>query len=194
MRNIKRPASRKIAIKFAALDCFLEKGFTATSMADIRKRSGATTGSIYHFYAGKSALALELTEESLASWGDAITRLTQSDAPRDRVRGSVLGLLDWARTEPGQFRFLDELRALARTQPELETSVTRIHEEDRIRATLYAFWTRSGDVRPLPWAVARALIFGPAQTFANSPGFAETGMDVDALIADAAWQAVAIGT
>ena len=194
MRNIKRPASRKIAIKFAALDCFLENGFTATSMADIRKRSGATTGSIYHFYAGKGALALELLDESLASWGDATARLTPSETPRDRVRGSVLGLLDWARTEPGQFRFMDELRALVRTHPELEKSAERLHEGERSAAALYAFWTRSGAVRPLPYPVAHALMLGPAYDYAGSAGFAESDPEADRLFADAAWAAVVVAT
>ena len=192
MRNIKRPASRKIAIKFAALDCFLENGFTATTMADIRKRSGATTGSIYHFYDGKGALARELLEESIASWGDATTRLTPSGSARDRVRGSVLGLIDWARTEPGQFRFLDELRALSRTHDELAASAERLAEGERTAAALYAFWTRAGEVRPLPYAVAHALMLGPAYEYAHSAGFAATDPQADHVLADAAWAAVAI--
>ncbi|MBU1176458.1 MAG: TetR/AcrR family transcriptional regulator [Alphaproteobacteria bacterium] len=191
MLNIKRPASRKIAIKFAALDCFLENGFSATTMADIRKRSGATTGSIYHFYAGKGALARELLEESLASWGDAIVRLTPSDAPRDRVRGQVFGLLHWARFEPGQFRFIAELRVLARVRPELADSAERLAEGERAAAALYAFWVRNGHVRPLPHAVARALMLGPAQDYAAGAGFAATDPSDDAHFADAAWAAVA---
>ena len=161
-------------------------------MADIRKRSGATTGSIYHFYDGKGALARELLEESIASWGDATTRLTPSGSARDRVRGSVLGLIDWARTEPGQFRFLDELRALSRTHAELAASAERLAEGERTAAALYAFWTRAGEVRPLPYAVAHALMLGPAYEYAHSAGFADTDPQADHVLADAAWAAVAI--
>ncbi len=192
MQRFKRQASRKIAIKFAALDCFLEKGFLATSMADIRKRSGATTGSIYHFYAGKGALALELCEESVASWNDATTRLTSGVTPRARIRGSVLGLLDWARTEPGQFRFMDELRVLVRTRPELAACAARLEEGDHSASTLYAFWARSGAVRPLLWPVARALILGPAHDYARGSDFAETDPKTDTLYADAAWALVGL--
>ena len=192
MRRFSRPASRKIAIKFAALDCFLENGFLATTMADIRKRSGATTGSIYHFYAGKGALALELFEESVASWSDATTHLTRGDTPRERIRGSVLGLLDWARTEPGQFRFMDELRMLARTHPELEACALRLAEGERNASALYAFWTHSGAVRPLAWPVAHALLLGPAYDHARGPGFAAADPADDAVLADAAWAAVSM--
>ncbi len=192
MRRFSRPASRKIAIKFAALDCFLEDGFVATSMADIRKRSGATIGSIYHFYSGKGALALELFEESLASWNDATVRLTRDDSPRERVRGMVFGLLDWARTEPGQFRFTEELRVLVRAHEELGTCAEHLAENERRAAALYAFWVRNGAVLPLDWPMAHALILGPAYHHARSAGFADADPAGDAFLADAAWAAVAL--
>ncbi|HTO27428.1 MAG TPA: TetR family transcriptional regulator, partial [Devosia sp.] len=43
---------RRRQILDAALSAFLERGYAATSIADIRARSGASTGSIYHFFAG----------------------------------------------------------------------------------------------------------------------------------------------
>ena len=190
MRRFSRPASRKIAIKFAALDCFLENGFVATTMADIRKRSGATIGSIYHFYAGKGALALELFEESVASWNDSTVHLTRGDSPRDRIRGAVFGLLDWARSEPGQFRFMDELRVLALSHDELADCAARLAEGEKTASALYAHWARQGAVRSLPWPVAHALMLGPAYDHARHPGFAATDAASDALLADAAWEAV----
>lgn len=192
MQRFKRPPSRKISIKFAALDCFLEFGFVATTMADIRKRSGATTGSIYHFYAGKAALAVELLAESIASWNDATARLTPGVSPRERVFGSVLGLLAWARTEPNQFRFMDEIRVLALVKPELGLCAERLGESERSAAALYAYWSRNGAVRPLPFAAAHALMLGPAYDFARRPDFAGTDPAADALFAEAAWAAVRI--
>lgn len=191
MQRFKRPASRKIAIKFAALDCFLENGFAATSMSDIRKRSGATIGSIYHFYTGKGALALELVEESIASWRDATQRLTSGDTVRDEVRGAVIGLLDWARKDPGQFRFMDEARVLAQAYPELAECAARLADGDQLAAARYAEWEHKGAVRALAWPIAHALMLGPAFTYARGSGFAGTDPAGDALLADAAWTAVA---
>jgi AcrR family transcriptional regulator len=191
MQRFKRPPSRKIAIKFAALDCFLEKGFSATTMADVRKRSGATIGSIYHFYSGKGALARELFEESVASWSDATVRLTRGDRPRERIRGSVLGLLDWARSEPGQFRFMDEIRVLARVHDELAECAVRLAEGERTAAALYAFWVREGEVRSLPFAVAHALMLGPAYDYVRQAGFAGSDPTGDVILAEAAWTSVA---
>lgn len=191
MQRFKRPPSRKIAIKFAALECFLDKGYAAATMADIKKLSGATIGSIYHFYSGKGALARELFEESVASWNDATVRLTRGDSPRERIRGSVLGLLNWARTEPGQFRFMDEIRVLARVRDELADCAARLQEGEHTAAALYAFWVREGAVRPLPFAIAHALMLGPAYDYARHRGFAESDPSEDAHLAEAAWGSVA---
>ncbi len=57
---------RRESILEAALGCFLEKGYIATTINDIREASGATTGSIYHFFDGKGALALALLEDAVA--------------------------------------------------------------------------------------------------------------------------------
>ena len=59
---------RRESILEAALSCFLEKGYIATTIYDIREASGATTGSIYHFFDGKGALAMALLEDAVAGW------------------------------------------------------------------------------------------------------------------------------
>ena len=59
---------RRESILEAALGCFLEKGYIATTINDIREASGATTGSIYHFFDGKGALAMALLEDAMAGW------------------------------------------------------------------------------------------------------------------------------
>ena len=55
--------SRRQAILQAALTFFLSKGFTNTTMDDIRQLSGASTGSIYHHFENKEMLAVALYRE-----------------------------------------------------------------------------------------------------------------------------------
>ena len=138
----------------------------------------------------RGALALELFAESIASWTDATARHTVRDTAEASIRGSVLGLLDWARTEPGQFRFMDELRVLSKSLAELGTCATELAAGESKAAALYAGWSDEGFVRALPWPVAHALLLGPAYDFARSESFAQSGQHEDALIADAAWSAV----
>ena len=48
---------RKQAILEAALAAFLQKGVLATTIDDVRERSGASVGSIYHHYGSKEGIA-----------------------------------------------------------------------------------------------------------------------------------------
>lgn len=191
-RNFNRPPSRRIAIKLAALDCFLTNGFAATTIADIRARSGASTGSIYHFYSGKGALALELVTEALASWHDAAVRADPGQTPRAHIRGRVLGLLQWAHADPGQFRFLEEVRVLAPSHSDLADSTRILAENDQTAADQYARFVATGAVRALSWRLAEALMLGPAFAFArNAAAFTEADA---ATLADTAWDAVRTDT
>lgn len=193
-RAYSRPASRKIQIKLAALDCFLTNGYVATSIADIRKRSGATTGSIYHFFDNKSALAFELFNESIASWQDSTRRATHSNSPEQLVRASVLGLIDWALDEPGQFQFMDEIRALAPTHAELAQCAAALLEGQVQAETMFATLIDQQVVRPLPWSLAHALMLGPTYDFlrhASTAPFAdEIVQSARTHLPDMAWQAV----
>src|SRR6202165_344407 len=65
--------SRRQAILEAALACFASKGFTETTMEDIRKLSGASTGSIYHHFANKEMLARALYLEGRSSLNAALS-------------------------------------------------------------------------------------------------------------------------
>lgn len=44
-------------------DLFLEKGYTKTTINEITKNAGITTGSLYHFFKGKDDILLQLTQE-----------------------------------------------------------------------------------------------------------------------------------
>ena len=51
----------------AALELFVTKGFLATTMDDVRRRSGASIGSIYHHFGSKEDLAAALYVEDCAT-------------------------------------------------------------------------------------------------------------------------------
>ena len=55
-----RTATRRKEILQAALSCFSEQGFDATTVEQIRHRSGASTGSIYHHFKNKAHIAAAL--------------------------------------------------------------------------------------------------------------------------------------
>lgn len=49
----------------AAANCFMERGFNATSIDDVARRMGATKGRIYHWYRSKLDLFVDVVRHSL---------------------------------------------------------------------------------------------------------------------------------
>src|SRR5262249_56167375 len=70
MRSTRRQGShdRQRGILMAALDCFTTRGVSATTIEDIRAKSGASIGSIYHHFRSKENLAATLYVEGLREY------------------------------------------------------------------------------------------------------------------------------
>lgn len=184
---------RRRQILDAALACFLDKGYAATSMADIRTRSGASTGSIYHFFRGKGGLAEALLREAVSGWANlSAAALDPAATAEQALKSSVRGLMLWAFEHPAQFRFMEEIRGLAPADPDF-AAVRNLFEEGRaLGAVQYAHMAAVGAVRNLPFAIAHALMLGPAYTYlrlaeATPP---DQATRIANLFAEAAWQAV----
>ena len=184
---------RRRAILDAALACFLDQGYLATSIADIRRRSGASTGSIYHFFTSKAALAETLLREAVGGWAAVSgAALSANNEPEDQVKSSVRGLVLWGLSQPAQVRFLDELRGLAVSDADLSGVQRLLMDGHSAGAARYAAMQAQGAVRNLPFAVAHALMLGPAYSYLRLAP--PTGPDEAARLADvfaaAAWDAV----
>jgi AcrR family transcriptional regulator len=179
---------RRTEILEAALACFLDTGFAATSIADIRNRSGASTGSIYHFFAGKGVLALALVERATAAWGAAAALPAAGATAEAEIKASVRGLVAWGMAHRREARFLDEVRTLAASDPALADLRTLLDAGNDAARARYAGYRSRGEVRSLPWPLAHALMLGPAYDYLRlvaepDPGAAD-------LLAEAAWRAV----
>src|SRR3954453_15619132 len=61
----RRREARPAEILDAALDCFAERGFTATRMDDIAARAGVTKGTLYLYFPTKEQLFKELVRSQL---------------------------------------------------------------------------------------------------------------------------------
>lgn len=49
----------------AAYQCFLERGFKASTMHEIAKRAGMSEGNLYNYFAGKGAIIDEMTKREI---------------------------------------------------------------------------------------------------------------------------------
>jgi AcrR family transcriptional regulator len=180
---------RRESILEAALACFLEKGYTATTINDIREASGATTGSIYHFFDGKGALATALLEDAVAGWSGESQ--ATGDTAEAFVRATATGLVTWGLKNPELFRFTDEIRTLAVTAPEFAEISDALSGGSGSSA--YGKFAKAKKVKDLPWPVAHSLILGPAYNFLRlaTTGRARVAAKRAAeIFGDAAWAAV----
>lgn len=96
--NAIRTASpkRRREIIEAALACFTEKGFPATSIADICKKTGASTSSVYHHFKSKGRLAAAIYLEGIRDYqAGMIDALSGQNSTRQGIFAIVRYHLVW---------------------------------------------------------------------------------------------------
>ena len=76
-------AARRAQIIEAAVSCFLEKGYTNTSMSNIIKASGLSSGSIYSHFTGKEDILTTAINERLTSIKALYAALPEGAGPQD---------------------------------------------------------------------------------------------------------------
>ena len=183
-------ADRRQEILHAALPIFVEKGYIGTTIADIRKASGATTGSIYHFFAGKPGLAIALWEDANTLWMTRAEAGRQSRTPEEIVTTTVRGLLEWATANRNLFLFFEELRIRAHSDPDLRPILDEIAQTHEAAAEIYLDWAAQGQVRDMAWPVASALIVGPAYDYLRKcRNISDHGDAIEKLVENA-WNSV----
>jgi AcrR family transcriptional regulator len=159
---------RQEAILSAALDCFTERGFAATTVDEIRRRSGASVGSIYHHFGGKEGLAAELYVEGLRGYQAGLLEALEGKPDAEAsIRALVRHHLRWLERSPKLAKFL-----MGRRETEL-----RLATEARLRELNRGFFPRvqewierhmrTGELRRLPADLWEPLLLGPSQEFAR---------------------------
>jgi AcrR family transcriptional regulator len=182
------------AILDAALHAFGEKGYAAATIDDVRERSGASVGSIYHHFGGKEQLAAALYVRALADYQDGfLAALRRHRTARAGVRAAVEHHVAWVTARPELARYL-----LGRSAAEVErASGGALRERNRAFFAAVQAWlaphVAGGVLADLPLDVCSALWIGAAQEWSRQwlEGRVETPPRRAArLLADAAWQAL----
>jgi AcrR family transcriptional regulator/catechol 2,3-dioxygenase-like lactoylglutathione lyase family enzyme len=90
--RVGRPkASSRETLAEAACELFLEKGFEATSIADITTRAGVSRSSFFNYFSSKSDILWAGLDERLAAFDRGLLEQPSSDAPSD-VRHAAVAL------------------------------------------------------------------------------------------------------
>jgi AcrR family transcriptional regulator len=182
-------ADRRQAILDAALDCFDALGWQKTTMADVRDRAGASTGSVYHHFPGKEELFAALYLDTIRQTQSyALRALRAATGPRDAVRALVASYLRWVSRHPKQARFLLTTRRAEFGGP-VQAELDRLNEA--FHAEIGAWLARHAAALPRVAAdVLGAILIGPSEDFARRWLRGKTTTPLQqaaAQLADAAW-------
>jgi AcrR family transcriptional regulator len=190
-------ASRRQAILDAALHCFTESGYAATNVEDIRDRSGASIGSIYHHFGGKEQIAAALYLEALCRYQEGfIAELGAHRDPEAGVKAVVRYHLHWVAEHGALARFF-----LTHRPPEVRMASQGVtddlnHDFFARIAEWFVPHMKAGRIRKLPTDLLTAVLVAPAHYFSLlwTSGQSETRIErASAALADAAWQALGMG-
>lgn len=181
--------SRSETILEAALESFDATGTTA--IEEIRRRSGASVGSIYHHFGGKDGIDAALYVEILRGYQGGIVReLEGARGAEDGVKALIRYHLRWVERNPGRARFLFQSGAARIAAGEELKALNR-----GLAATLRDWVEARPEIRPLRAEVFYAVAFGPAQELSRAwlGGKTPSLRKLEDELAEAAWQAVRLG-
>ena len=187
-------SERRTSILDAAQALILEQGYASTTIAQIRAACGASTGSIYHAFGSKEAIAFALVERAVDGWTRASTAALRGEGITAQIRATVEGLVLWGLADPGAFRIMDELSILSERQEAGAALAALLDRNTRNSREILDEHARRGELRDLPWPLAPALILGPGFEFLRLVRRSPIAAPAEVIardLSDAAWRALA---
>src|SRR5262245_58615298 len=170
MRSTRRQGShdRQRGSLMAALDCFTTRGVSATTIEDIRAKSGASIGSIYHHFGSKENLAATLYVEGLRDYQAGLLKdLRRCRSAETGIKAVVAYHLAWIRGHARWARYLFQMREAGF----MAGAEEEIRELNRALFQRLDEWferyVRNGAIVRLPSDLFSAIVLGPAQAFAR---------------------------
>lgn len=160
---------RRQDILDAALECFSSIGYEQTTLADIRTRAGASTGSIYHHFGSKEQIAASLYLEGVRQTQETgIEALLRTRTGRTGVAAQVASYIDWVVEHPDMARFLFGMRHAPFLDGD-EATIATLNEETLARGAQWiADRVAAGELPDIEPSLRWALVFGPCRHWAGS--------------------------
>ena len=178
--------TRRAAILEAALATFAEHGVEATTIEEIRARSGASVGSIYHHFGDKEGLADALYVEGLRDYQRGfLKQLARHDDAERGVKALVRHHLRWVMANQDLARYLLRRREVDEQalNAEIQSASAAWFERQR----------QAGRLRMLSPELTQVLLIGPAQELCRlwlSGRARTTPTSAQRPLAEAAWRAL----
>lgn len=178
----------------AALSCFVEYGYAATTMEDIRQRSKASNGSIYHHFKSKEQLAEAIYLEGIIDYQSRIAAsLDHNPGAREGIGAIIRHHLGWVGANPDWARYLLQMG----NSNLVDLTGSEIEKKNLQFLGSLLGWIKphidNGDLRSMPLDIMIPLILSPSYEFSRLwlSGMALTGIDeAGEVLVDAAWQSL----
>ena len=185
---------RREAILEAALECFNDHGYDATTIGDIVRKSGTSVGSIYHHFGDKRGVAAEIYASALEDFIEGAVAILDRDLTTEQtVREGVAYHLRWVESHPAEACFLFVERE-ADVRREAKPAVRRLNQRLFRRVFDWLAEARAaGDLREVPDQIAITLWIGPCQEIARmwlTRSTATRLTDAAGPLAEGAWRAL----
>ncbi|MBI4830264.1 MAG: TetR/AcrR family transcriptional regulator, partial [Candidatus Lindowbacteria bacterium] len=141
----------------------------ATTMEDIRLRSGASNGSIYHFFSSKEGLAAALYVEAIINYQSRVAAAVERNpGARAGVYAVIESHLDWVVEHPEWARYLMEMRHAEF----MATAESDMVAQNKGFIGGFIRWVKpnieSGALRRLPPDLFISQLLGPVQEFVRN--------------------------
>jgi AcrR family transcriptional regulator len=101
--KLSRREIRRRAMLDAANELFLEKGYGATSLTDIVKRSGGSLATLYELFGGKEGLFRSMIEEGCIEFFSFLHEVDTKQTPQDLLRAVAQPFVEGVLADEGAF-------------------------------------------------------------------------------------------
>lgn len=168
-RKVRSPVSqRRRDILDASLRCFMQHGIDAATIEQIREASGASSGSIYHHFGSKQAIAIALYVEGMEFLAESFREAMNAHQTLPEGIQALLGrYFSWVCANRDWALYLLRV-ATADLTPEGACAIDEMNRRTRDELThwLKPFVDR-GEIVSLPADLYSSLIFGASTHYAR---------------------------
>lgn len=155
-----KPGKPRDQVMASALRLFTGNGYFNTSIPDIVRDSGVSTGSIYHHFGDKEGIAKSLFDTLVEWMEDALQQIEQKhSSAQDRCRDVIQLLFQIAEEEPNMMKFMLHARHKEFLPEEGPICSSRPFQHMR---EMVAAGIKSGEILAMDEIVAAAAVFGGA--------------------------------
>jgi TetR/AcrR family transcriptional regulator, repressor of fatR-cypB operon len=178
------PADKRSAILQATLDLIAAQGFHGTPMSQVAKRSGVSTGIIYHYFESKDVLIHELYRDVKAHYSQALVAGQPQLLPfPENLKRVWLNAYHYYVAHPQAAAFLEQFENSPYRHAWEELAL-----DDNFRTLMDMIQRHfdDGHLRPMPFAVFYELTLGVAAGLAQRQINGTVDLDEAALAAVAA--------